>query len=77
MEYVGFELDFTGITGTMEELGVRKGGLVTTPSLPTRTDREVRVGCVKGDPGINTTPPPPGQTETAGRQSRRYARGTR
>ena len=38
------ELAFTGRTGTTEELVVRKGGLVTRPFLPTRTDRESRVG---------------------------------
>ena len=40
------ELDFTGRTGTMAELGVREGGLVTTPSFPARTDRDSRFGGV-------------------------------
>ena len=38
------ELYFAGRTGTTAESGVREGGLDTAPSLPTRTDREIRVG---------------------------------
>ena len=57
------ELAFTGRTETTSELGVREGGLVTTLSLPTSTDRDIRVRGVRGVPGINTNPPPPTSTD--------------
>ena len=50
---------FTGSTETMAESGVRKGDLVTTPSLYTKTDRYSGVGGAQGRPGHNTNPPPP------------------
>ena len=72
-------LAFTGRTGTTAESGVRNGNLVTTLSIPTRTDRDRRVGgCTRG-PGYQqpTPPPPPGQIETVEQRSRSCARSTR
>ena len=70
------ELAFAGRTGTMAESGVRKGGLVKT--IPPHQDghRKKSWGCVRG-PKYKQQPPQPGCTETAGRQSRRCARGSR
>ena len=62
------ELNFTGRTETTVESWVHEGDLVTTPSLPTRTDIDSKVGGVRGIPGINP-PPPPGRTEAAGWRS--------
>ena len=51
------ELVFMGKTETMAYSGVREGDLVTTPSLPTRTYIDSKVGGARGVPGINTTTP--------------------
>ena len=39
------DLDFLGRTGTTAELGVCEGGQVKTIPPPTRTDRDIKVGC--------------------------------
>ena len=61
------ELAFPGRTGTMEELGMREGDMVQTPTppSPTKTDKdsgvsesEVREG------GQVTKPTPPTKTDT-------------
>ena len=51
------DLDLTCRTKTTVELGVSEGDLVTTPSLPTRTERDNGVGGAQGVPGNNTNPP--------------------
>ena len=50
-------MSFTGRTGTTAKSGMREGGLVIKPSLPTRTDRDSRFGGERGGPGINNDPP--------------------
>ena len=35
------ELDFAGIMGTTTESGVREGGMVQTPTPPTKTGRKI------------------------------------
>ena len=67
-----------GIIGTTVDSGVREGDVVTTLSLPTRTDRDIRVGGARGNL-VSTTPitPPIGRTEILGWRSRRCARRIR
>ena len=47
-------LAFTVSTETTAESGVCEGDLVTTPFLPTRTDRDSRVRGARGGTGHNT-----------------------